>query len=100
MCRLLILDDDPIQHLIFKRMLKKYDNYTDTLYSHNGNDVLDFLENHKRNVEELPELIFLDINMPRMNGWTFLEKLKKIYPGLNKLIDVYVISSSIDPQEI
>ncbi|RZK13260.1 MAG: response regulator [Flavobacterium sp.] len=99
MCKLLILDDDPIQHLIFKRMLRKYENYTDTLFSFNGNDVLDFLENHKMNMNELPELIFLDINMPNLNGWLFLEKLKKIYPKLNKLIDVYIISSSIDPQE-
>ena len=100
MCKLIVLDDDPIQHLIFKRMLSRYTELDDTIFCADGNRVIGFLSLNKGNVEALPEVIFMDLHMPELNGWKFLEKLKALYPDLVKPLKVYVISSSIDPRDI
>nr|WP_321222116.1 response regulator [uncultured Psychroserpens sp.] len=48
--------------------------------------------------ENLPDIILLDINMPIMDGWQFLDEFVKIES--HKLITIYIVSSSIDPQDI
>ncbi|WP_121243429.1 response regulator [Mucilaginibacter phyllosphaerae] len=100
MCKLIVLDDDKIQHLIFRKMLNQYHIVDHTMFSDDGNRVLDFLENYKSNNEMLPELIFLDLNMPNLNGWKFLEQLKNLYPQLTKHVTVYIISSSVNPSDV
>lgn len=81
-------------------MLNQYHIVDHTMFSDDGNRVLDFLENYKSNNEMLPELIFLDLNMPNLNGWKFLEQLKNLYPQLTKHVTVYIISSSVNPSDV
>jgi len=100
MCKLIVLDDDQIQHLIIKRMLANYEQLNDTIYSTNGYTILDFLKLHKTDESTLPEILLMDLHMPKLNGWEFLDHLKILYPQLIKPIKVYIISSSIDPKDI
>ncbi|WP_298545045.1 response regulator [uncultured Aquimarina sp.] len=68
----LLIEDDEIERLKFTRVLQK-NNYNHTLIeAENGEKALEVLENNK----ELPDLIFLDLNMPKMNGLEFLKILK------------------------
>lgn len=66
----------------------------------NGLDALNFLKENKDNVDALPEIILLDLSMPIMNGWQFLEEYTKLNPTIGKKITIYICSSSISPDDI
>jgi CheY-like chemotaxis protein len=99
---LFIIDDDPIQHFIMERMLTLYlTNPVDKVtHSDNADEILKFMEVNRDNTDRLPDIIFLDLNMPIMNGWDFLERYKKLQQRLTKLITIYIVSSSVDPRDI
>ena len=58
--------------------------------------MLDNLDNEP----EYPDVIFLDIDMPVMDGFQFMEEFIKIKPRIGKSITIYMVSSSIDPVDI
>lgn len=66
----------------------------------NGLDAINFLKENKNNVDALPEIILLDLSMPIMNGWQFLEEYTKLNPTIGKKITIYICSSSISPNDI
>ncbi|WP_299434703.1 response regulator [uncultured Aquimarina sp.] len=85
---LLLIEDDEIERLKFERVLQK-NNYNHTLIqAENGETALEILENNT----ELPDLIFLDLNMPKMNGLEFLNILKS-NPVLRH-IPIVILSTS------
>jgi len=67
----------------------------------NGKEAIEFFQNlsPKERLENTPELIFLDINMPVMNGWEFLNEFKNIRANIDNKLLLYVVSSSIDPMD-
>ena len=70
------------------------------LVFNNGQEAIDGLLNITARGEKLPSVIFLDLNMPVMDGWEFLEDFVKI-PNHNKdNVVVYIISSSVDPRDV
>ena len=90
MLKVLIIDDDEIVLLVQRKILQRCEVSNNPYSFKNGHDALKFLE--KESGEYF--LILLDINMPGMNGWQFLEKLKEV-PD-NKEIFVIMVTSSID----
>ncbi len=93
-----IIDDDAIFVMVFKKILSniEYFNKVDTLK--NGFEALQGLKNLEANNEKFPDIIFLDLNMPVLDGWQFLEALENL-PFKDKL-NIHVISSTIDKAEI
>jgi len=92
-----IIDDDPITVFGIKRMLSTL-NVSENIKSYvNGKEAIDdfkIIMNHK---EEIPEVIFLDINMPIMDGWQFLEEF--ITLPIKHRIRINILTSSIDPAD-
>jgi CheY-like chemotaxis protein len=83
-----LIDDDDIQNIINHKIIQLVDsNITIQTFS-GAQAALQALEETKK----LPKLIFLDINMPRMNGWDFLE----IYEQTDIGVPVYILTSSIN----
>jgi CheY-like chemotaxis protein len=97
--KFLMIDDNQIEHLIVQRMIDKFKIFPETIHSTNARLTMDFFEEHYRDPDELPDVIFLDLNMPGYNGWDFLISLSKFYHLIKKNIDIYVLSSSISPDD-
>ncbi len=93
-----IIDDDPVFVLLFKKIMQKIGQFETVLNFENGQLGLDALIEKFDNNEPFPDIIFLDINMPVMDGWEFLKALEK-YKFKDEL-NIYMVSSSIDPTEI
>lgn len=95
-----IVDDDPIFIYGTKRIIKEADFSESVMVYNNGQEAIEGLSELSEAEEKLPDVIFLDLNMPIMNGWEFLEEFEKLpNPNLKKTI-IYIISSSVDPRDL
>ena len=89
-----IVDDDKIFHFIIKKLLANNNIDVTPSFFENGFDAIEKLKSKLHNGENPPDLILLDINMPILDGWQFLEEFKLIKKQLDKEIVIYIISSS------
>ena len=97
---LTIVDDDDISVFLTTKIIEQT-NLVDLIKGFgNGLDAINFLKENKNNVDALPDIILLDLSMPIMNGWQFLEEYNKLNPTIGKKITIYICSSSISPDDI
>ena len=95
-----IIDDDDIFIYGTKKIMKKIDFCDEIIVFNNGQEAMDGLKQLAAENKKLPSVIFLDINMPIMDGWEFLEDFIKIPNNNREHVTIYIISSSIDPMDI
>lgn len=100
MSKVFIIDDDPIHQRIAQIMIAKHQLYDEFVsYTEAGKALAD-LESNFSNLDFLPDVILLDLNMPVMDGWDFLEKFEKNNSNFKKDIRVFIVSSSVDEKDI
>lgn len=95
-----IVDDDEFYVFAIKKLMEIEQFAEKVLFFPDGKEALDYFSMALACTEQLPDVIFLDINMPVMNGWQFLDNFIKIKPRLSKKIKIYIISSSISEYDI
>ena len=95
-----LVDDDKIFQLISAKMIGSLDPSYQILQFGNGEEALHYLKDNAGHPENLPDYIFLDINMPYVDGWMFLADYAQIKPSFTKQIRIFMISSSIDSRDI
>ena len=90
-----VIDDDTIYQIIVNKIIQKSQMFSAISSFKNGKEALDAVNNSINDNEILPDIILLDINMPIMDGWEFMEEMTLLKPSISKQIIVYVVSSSI-----
>ena len=94
-----IVDDDPILVYGMKLMMRQLGFAKEVLVFTNGQEAIDGLSEMIAEGRSLPSVIFLDLNMPVMDGWEFLDAFVQLPSNHEKPISIYVVSSSIDPAD-
>jgi CheY-like chemotaxis protein len=89
-----IIDDDKIFTFVLKKIIEKNNHFKQVVDFKNGEDVLEILSSKS----DSPDIILLDINMPVIDGWQFLERLEDL-PN-KKEYKIFIMSSSIDKNDI
>lgn len=103
--RILLVDDDQILNFLHSRLFEKTGIVEQVDIALNGREALDYLAKgiNKREAEQetdiQPEIILLDINMPVMDGWEFLEEYKKLGNTKRHGIMVVMLTSSLNPDD-
>jgi CheY-like chemotaxis protein len=92
----LLIDDDPIISLVHRDTILSVDPDAVIIEKSTGRVALSFFES----IESFPDYILLDINMPEMNGFEFLNQLYKIAPKSCKNVKVYLLTSSVNPRDL
>ena len=98
--KILIIDDNYIDNYITSAIIKKNNLANDLVEFDNGLKAIEYLEQNKDNDEELPDLILLDLYMPLMDGFEFLNLFEKIDFTGTKKCKICIVSSSIDDNDI
>lgn len=97
---LMIIDDDDVFVFLTKKTIGQVKIIEDIKVFDNGLDSINYIKENSKKPNLLPEVIFLDLSMPIMDGWQFLEEYILLEPEIEKEINIYVISSSISPEDL
>ena len=96
---ILLVDDDNDHNFLHRRLFNKMECAEKVQIVHNGIEGLDFLTTKTEGKYPNPEIIFLDINMPKMNGWQFLEKYKNLEEEVKAKVVLLMLTSSLNPDD-
>jgi len=92
-----IIDDDPIYLMLAKRLIS-LNQFSDVIFEYrDGYEAYLALKQMHDQGEQMPEVIFLDINMPIWDGWDFLDEIVKL--ELQHAFEIYMVSSSTSPYD-
>lgn len=99
----LLVDDNDIDNLINRKMLEAAGITSKIFVNTSAKSALEFLKNlfliDDKKGSYLPELLFLDIDMPLMDGYQFLDEFGKLDQGIQDRVTIVMLTSSINPQD-
>ena len=98
--KLSLIEDDEVIVYLTKKIIKENGNVDLLNVFGNGKNAIDFFIENANNAEVLPDVIFLDISMPIIDGWQFLGQFNKIKSTLKKSISIYITTSSISQNDM
>jgi len=96
----MLVDDNDTDNFISKRIIEITKFSNDVIVKNSGKSALDYLEEHKDSPEAIPDIIFLDINMPIVDGFVFLYEYEKFSNVVKDKCRVIILSSSDNKRDI
>ncbi len=95
----MLVDDNEHDNFFHEREIKKTNNETIVVVKNSGLEALEYLKSKKADDNSQPDLIFLDINMPGMNGWEFLQEFNKLDKKIQSRVVVVMLTTSDNPDD-
>ena len=97
---ILIIDDSVFDRLIATEVIKHSTLSANVIALESAEEGLDYLSDKSDTNSEMPDIILLDIKMPKVDGFEFLIRYEKLLPSLTAAPKIYMLSSSIDPDDV
>src|SRR4051812_325696 len=97
---IMLVDDDKIFNFLSEKTISSLGLANEIHFASNGKQALELLEMYRNGEIERPDLIFLDLNMPIMNGYQFIEAFTDLNLPDKHKITIIVLSSSTDPKDL
>lgn len=94
---ILLVDDDEEDNYFHSIVINKLNIVNQIDVANNGLEALSYLKDGKNS---LPDVIFLDLNMPKMNGWEFLEEYKVLSPEQKAKVLIVILTTSANPDDV
>jgi CheY-like chemotaxis protein len=95
----MLIDDNPDDNFIHERVIRRCDAAEAVVVKQTGKGALEYLKSNGTGHGLHPNLIFLDINMPGMNGWEFLEEYDRLDASLKGSVVVVMLTTSDNPDD-
>jgi len=97
--KVMVIDDTYMDRFLAEKVIKKYSFAEHIVICSSAPDALSYLISVENTPEELPQLIFLDIRMPEMDGFDFLDRFMRLPEAVKEKCQVVMLSSSTNPED-
>jgi len=97
---ILVIDDSKYDRFIASEFLESYADVKEIVCLDSVKDGLEYLKSKENTIDELPEVILLDIRMPIMDGFDFLDSFADLPLSIKQKCKVFMLSSSTDPHDV
>ena len=95
----MLVDDCDDDNFFHEREIKKHNRGIIVIVKNTGSEALEYLKSNENRKDSHPELIFLDINMPYMNGWDFLQEYSQLDKEIQSKALIIMLSTSENPED-
>lgn len=92
--KIMLVDDDDISLFVTQHLLKKMGFSSGSILMPSGFTALEYIKENLNYIDKIPDIIILDIDMPLVDGWDFIDEFKKIKQHITKEVKIYVLSGN------
>ncbi len=96
----MIVDDDALVFFLSTKLINAISIPTKLIQCTDGMEAISYFKDNIAVPDQLPDVVFLDLSMPIMDGWEFLDEYRTIMSDLTKPNRLYVLSSSVSPHDM